>query len=145
MVISKRSEFTFLNSFSAWCLLACRKGNTVVPQGKNVKDGTRCYSNPSKKDVCIQGKCMVRRCSCLKYEYRRRLSSKSWDIFHSEVMITIIWSTWLQRPAYELGIRCTTLTWRRSWGKGQREQRKGERTFCFSPSPSTSNPFPLNP
>lgn len=47
---------------SAWCLLACRKGNTVVPQGKNVKDGTRCYSNPSKKDVCIQGKCMVVGC-----------------------------------------------------------------------------------
>ena len=42
------------------CRLACRLGWTVKVYGQ-VADGTRCYGNPSKYDICIQGKCRVRK------------------------------------------------------------------------------------
>lgn len=47
-------------SFLAKCSLTCRKGRDAYPQGRDVKDGTRCVRDPTIRDVCIQGKCRVR-------------------------------------------------------------------------------------
>jgi len=54
------------------CLLSCRQGSIVKPRGR-VKDGTRCNSNPSVHDVCIEGICKPVGCdnkldSGLKYD-----------------------------------------------------------------------------
>ena len=40
------------------CTLFCQSGNTVKGMG-SVEDGTRCYSDKQKLDVCIQRKCRV--------------------------------------------------------------------------------------
>ncbi|KAJ7351836.1 metalloendopeptidase [Desmophyllum pertusum] len=39
------------------CSLTCKKGGTGYPQRRNVKDGTRCVSDPTNRDVCIHGTC----------------------------------------------------------------------------------------
>ncbi|XP_015758769.1 PREDICTED: A disintegrin and metalloproteinase with thrombospondin motifs 6-like, partial [Acropora digitifera] len=43
------------------CTLYCRIGRAVYPRGI-VEDGTRCHSDPSNLDVCIEGQC--RRVGC---------------------------------------------------------------------------------
>ncbi|XP_022792548.1 A disintegrin and metalloproteinase with thrombospondin motifs 6-like [Stylophora pistillata] len=44
------------------CSLVCRKKQAAFPQQRDVENGTRCFSDPTIPDVCIQGKC--RRVSC---------------------------------------------------------------------------------
>lgn len=54
------------------CSLVCRKKLNAFPQRRDVENGTRCFSDPTIPDVCIQGKC--RRVSCgneLDSEIRR--------------------------------------------------------------------------
>ena len=148
IVIYKRSEFTFLNSFSAWCLLACKKGDKVTPQGKNVKDGTRCYNNPLKKDVCIQGKCLVRRCSCLKYEHSRRLLIKilvylpfwSDDYYNMEYLAAKA-GLRVRNTLHDVNVKA----FMRERTKRAGERRENSLFLSLPPPPFPSNPFPLNP
>ncbi|XP_068687209.1 A disintegrin and metalloproteinase with thrombospondin motifs 6-like isoform X1 [Montipora foliosa] len=39
------------------CLLSCSKNGFWSPQGRNVKDGTRCTNDPTDRNVCISGIC----------------------------------------------------------------------------------------
>ena len=48
--------FFFISAFA--CSLFCRIDKTVASKG-GVNDGTRCYFDKKKLDVCIEGRCRV--------------------------------------------------------------------------------------